>query len=65
MKEAWGDENEPDRILRGLDLIDDMDEAYMFMEPVDLELVPNYCAYVAFPTDVGTIKERLRNGFYR
>ena len=42
-----------------------MDEAHMFREPVDLELVPSYCKLVPFPTDLATIAERLRNGLYR
>ncbi len=37
----------------------------MFLTPVDLESIPYYCTQVAFPTDLGTIKERLQNGFYR
>ena len=37
----------------------------MFLTPVDLESIPYYCTQVAFPTDLGTIKERLQNGFCR
>ena len=65
LKDDWGSENEPDRILKGLELVSKMDEAFMFLNPVDLEQVSNYCMYVAFPTDLATIKERLQNGLYR
>ena len=63
--EAWGGEEEPARILRGLELVRKMDEAFMFCQPVDLEQVPSYCTLVPFPTDLSTITERLRNGLYR
>jgi PH-interacting protein len=43
----------------------ELDEAHMFRNPVDLELVPMYYSCVAFPTDLSTIMERLRNRFYR
>lgn len=63
--ESWGGEEEPARILRGLEMVCELDEAYMFIDPVDLEQVPSYCACVAFPTDLSTITERLRNRLYR
>lgn len=62
-EETWGGEDEPARILRGLELVCEIDEAHMFRDPVDLEQVPSYCASVAFPTDLSTIKERLQMGF--
>lgn len=65
MEEAWEGKEEPDRILRGLELACEWDEAYMFRQPVDLEQVPNYCTFVAFPTDLSTIITRLQNGLYR
>lgn len=64
-EESWGGEGEPTRILHGLELACELDEAFMFREPVDLEQVPIYCTCVAFPTDLSTIMERLRNGLYR
>lgn len=65
--EAWGgpEERERERILNGLDVVEGLDEAAMFVEPVDLEEVLDYCVAVPFPTDLSTIRERLRNGFYR
>ena len=63
--EAWGGEGELARILHGLELADGMNEAFMFLEPVNLKQVPAYCTYVAFPTDLQTIKEKLQNGLYR
>lgn len=63
--EAWGGEEEPARILHGLEMVCELDEAYMFIHPVNLEQIPSYCACVAFPTDLSTITERLRNKLYR
>ena len=64
-EEMWGGKDEPARILRGLELAYEWDEAFMFRQPVDLEQVPSYCTMVAFPTDLATITLRLRNGLYR
>ena len=44
---------------------DELEEADMFLDPVDLDEEPTYCTVVPFPTSVSTIAERLRNGFYR
>ena len=65
--DTWGgpEEQERERILKGLDVVEGLDEAAMFVEPVDLEEVLDYCVAVPFPTDLSTIRERLRNGFYR
>ena len=63
--ESWGGGEEPGRILRGLELACELDEAYMFRDPVDLEQVPSYCTLVPFPTDLSTITQRLRNKLYR
>lgn len=63
--ESWGGDGEQERILQGLKKITELDEAFMFREPVDVEEVPTYCKVVAFPTDLSTIRERLSNGFYR
>ena len=54
-----------ERILKGLDTLCEMQEAAMFVNPVDFEEEPMYCVAVPFPTDLTTIKTRLRNGFYR
>ncbi len=61
--EGWREERE--RILHGLDAVSEMAEARMFVQPVDLEEVGDYCLAVAFPSDLSTITERLKNGFYR
>ena len=63
--EAWGREGERERILKGFDVISGLAEAYQFREPVNLDVVQDYCTIVAFPTDLLTIKRRLENGFYR
>ena len=67
---AWDREGERERILQGLDAIlekeeDELEEADMFLDPVDLDEEPTYCTVVPFPTSVSTIAERMRNGFYR
>ena len=54
-----------ERVLLGLEKVGQLDEAAMFVEPVDLEEIPDYCTVVPFPTDLSTIKTRLRNRFYR
>ena len=63
--EGWWKDGEGERILRGLDIISGLDEAAMFLEPVDLEEIPDYCTRVPFPTDLSTIRTRLQNKFYR
>ena len=59
------EEGEGERILRGLDVISRLDEAAMFLEPVDLDEISDYCTRVPFPTDLSTIRARLQNKFYR
>ncbi len=59
------DLSENERILCGLDTVLEMAEAKMFVQPVDLEEVGDYCLDVAFPTDLSTIRERMENRFYR
>ena len=62
----WGSEEEQKRILCGLErIMSELKEAEMFVNPVDLEEEFVYCTVVPFPTDLSTIVERLRNGFYR
>ncbi len=65
LEQEWGGEGEQERILTGLEIVLGLDEAHMFREPVSLEAVPNYCTVVAFPTDLGTIRERQANHIYR
>ena len=65
VRETWGGEGEVERILYGLDVVSELDEAFMFRQPVDLEEEPMYCLAVPFPTDLSTIRERLQNQFYR
>ena len=65
VQEAWEGEGEVERILHGLDVVSELDEAFMFRQPVDLEEEPMYCVAVPFPTDLSTIRERLQNQFYR
>lgn len=36
-----------------------------FSGPVDLVQYPSYCTVIAYPTDLGTIRLRLINRFYR
>lgn len=36
-----------------------------FSGPVDLIQYPSYCTVIAYPTDLGTIRLRLMNRFYR
>ena len=59
------EEGEGLRILRGLEVVAGLDEAAMFLEPVDLEEVVDYYTRVPFPTDLSTIRTRLQNKFYR
>lgn len=62
---GWWEDGEEERILGGLERVSQLDEAAMFLEPVDLEQFPDYCARVPFPTDLATIRTRLQNRFYR
>ena len=63
---AWGAEGERERIIEGLQVImDTLEESEMFCSPVDIEEEYFYCVVVPFPTDLSTILERLKNGFYR
>ena len=63
---GWLEEDgEGERILRGLEVVAGLDEAAMFLEPVDLEEIADYCSRVPFPTDLSTIRTRLQNRFYR
>lgn len=64
----WEGTQERERILEGLRTISKpgvMEEAHMFIEPVDLEEVHDYCDAVAYPISLSIITERLENRFYR
>ena len=53
------------RIVKGIEVVmETMEEAAPFKEPVDLILYPDYCVAVAMPTDLSTIKTKLINKFY-
>ena len=63
---AWGAEGEKERIAQGLEVVmEKMEEAEMFITPVDIDEEYLYCSVVPFPTDLSTILEKMRNGFYR
>lgn len=36
-----------------------------FSGPVDLIQYPTYCTVIAYPTDLGSIRMRLKHNFYR
>uniref|UniRef100_A0A3B3QSS9 Pleckstrin homology domain interacting protein n=1 Tax=Paramormyrops kingsleyae TaxID=1676925 RepID=A0A3B3QSS9_9TELE len=63
----WGSRTrneECERIIAGIDRLCTLIAA-PFASPVDLQAYPTYCTVVAYPTDLSTIKERLKNRFYR
>ena len=63
---AWEAEGEIERIINGFQSVMELlEEADMFRNPVDLEEEFFYCTVVPFPTDLSTILERLKNKFYR
>uniref|UniRef100_A0A8C5M0Z6 Bromodomain and WD repeat domain containing 1 n=1 Tax=Leptobrachium leishanense TaxID=445787 RepID=A0A8C5M0Z6_9ANUR len=64
----WGKrtlESECERIIFGIEQLGGLDLAVPFKFPVDLNIYPTYSMVVAYPTDLGTIKTRLMNRFYR
>jgi hypothetical protein len=38
--------------------------SWPFLEPVNLDDVPEYYDHVAFPMDLGTISDRIKDGYY-
>ena len=53
------------RIVKGIEVVmETMEEAAPFKEPVDLILYPDYCVAVAMPTDLSTIRTKLNSRFY-
>ncbi|XP_076838375.1 bromodomain and WD repeat-containing protein 3 isoform X2 [Brachyhypopomus gauderio] len=66
--EEWGGRSREEacaRIAAGIDQLITVDIAAPFSGPVDLLQYPTYCTIVAYPTDLGTIRMRLKHNFYR
>ncbi|CAB1348003.1 unnamed protein product [Coregonus sp. 'balchen'] len=64
----WGErsrDDECERIIAGIDQLITVDIVAPFSGPVDIVQYPTYCTAIAFPTDLGTIRLRLINRFYR
>lgn len=64
----WGDrgrEEESARVIAGIDQLINVEITAPFSGPVDLVHYPTYCAVIAYPTDLNTIKLRLKHNFYR
>ncbi|XP_074535944.1 PH-interacting protein isoform X2 [Halichoeres trimaculatus] len=64
----WGErsrDEECERIIAGIDQLITVEIAAPFSGPVDLVQYPSYCTVIAYPTDLGTIRLRLLNRFYR
>lgn len=64
----WGvksQNEECERIISGIDQLLTFEIAKAFAGPVDLSIYPTYGMVVAYPTDLGTIRMRLVNRFYR
>ncbi|XP_053177335.1 bromodomain and WD repeat-containing protein 3 [Scomber japonicus] len=64
----WGErsrDEECERIIAGIDQLITVEIAAPFSGPVDLVQYPTYCTVIAYPTDLGTIRLRLLNRFYR
>ncbi|XP_069390311.1 bromodomain and WD repeat-containing protein 3 isoform X3 [Paralichthys olivaceus] len=64
----WGERSRNDeceRIIAAIDQLITVEIAAPFSGPVDLVQYPTYCTVIAYPTDLGTIKLRLLNRFYR
>ncbi|XP_041851366.1 bromodomain and WD repeat-containing protein 3 [Melanotaenia boesemani] len=64
----WGErtrDEECERVIVGIDQLITVEIAAPFSGPVDLAQYPTYCTVIAYPTDLGTIRLRLVNRFYR
>ncbi|KAJ7995475.1 hypothetical protein DPEC_G00244940 [Dallia pectoralis] len=64
----WGErtrDDECERIIAGIDQLIAVDIVAPFSGPVDIVQYPTYCTMIAYPTDLGTIRLRLMNRFYR
>ncbi|XP_076372727.1 bromodomain and WD repeat-containing protein 3-like isoform X2 [Tachypleus tridentatus] len=60
-----GQDQECDRLARGLEQVIELAIAEPFTVPVDLNRYPVYALVVEYPIDLSTIKARLENRFYR
>uniref|UniRef100_A0A671SK19 Bromodomain and WD repeat-containing protein 3-like n=1 Tax=Sinocyclocheilus anshuiensis TaxID=1608454 RepID=A0A671SK19_9TELE len=60
-----GRDQESARIIAGIEQLVTVAIAAPFSGPVDLTQYPTYCAIIAYPTDLNTIKLRLKHNFYR
>ncbi|KAG7319574.1 hypothetical protein KOW79_016717 [Hemibagrus wyckioides] len=66
--DEWGGRSREEqcaRIVAGIDQLITVDIAAPFSGPVDLIQYPTYCTVIAYPTDLGSIRMRLKNNFYR
>ncbi|XP_017351454.2 bromodomain and WD repeat-containing protein 3 isoform X2 [Ictalurus punctatus] len=66
--DEWGGrsrEKECARIVAGIDQLITVDIAAPFSGPVDLAQYPTYCTVIAYPTDLNSIRMRLKANFYR
>ncbi|KAG8189872.1 hypothetical protein JTE90_023378 [Oedothorax gibbosus] len=61
----YGQDHDCERIAKGLMRIMELEIAESFTAPVDLNLYPSYAIVVEYPMDLGTIKARVQNRFYR
>lgn len=61
----FGRDHDCDRIARGLSRIMELSIAEPFVLPVDLDTYPTYAIVVEYPMDLGTIKARVQNRYYR
>ncbi|XP_032401579.1 bromodomain and WD repeat-containing protein 3-like isoform X2 [Xiphophorus hellerii] len=64
----WGErsrDEECERIIAGIEQLITLEIAAPFSGPVDLIQYPTYCTVIAYPTDLGTVRLRLINRFYR
>ncbi|XP_075053356.1 bromodomain and WD repeat-containing protein 1 isoform X1 [Mixophyes fleayi] len=64
----WGkgdQDSECERIICGIDQLLNHDMAAPFSAPVDINVYPEYCTVIPYPTDLCTIRMRLVNRFYR
>ncbi|KAF5906074.1 bromodomain and WD repeat-containing protein 3-like isoform X1 [Clarias magur] len=67
-EDEWGGrsrEEECGRIIAGIDQLITVDIAAPFSGPVDLIQYPTYCTVIAYPTDLNSIRMRLKHNFYR
>ncbi|TNN79212.1 Bromodomain and WD repeat-containing protein 3 [Liparis tanakae] len=64
----WGGhtrDEDCERVLYGIDQLLTLEVAKAFASPVNLRDYPLYCTAVSYLTDLGTVRKRLENRFYR